>query len=101
MKGIQEGGDQQQAANNLNNNIKNASSLMANSDAIGADGLPVGNKMVLDRKAQLELEEKQRQEELREIRNEIETLATTCKFPSLFHVLTIISPPYPLSLSSL
>lgn len=49
-------------------------SIAAANAALAAGGEPAP---VLDRKAQLELEEKQRQDEIRSIRNEIENLATS------------------------
>jgi hypothetical protein len=91
--GPQEGGGSEATNNNLGDNIKNASSLMNASTSSGAGiGLEDGssalnpaspgimsNKMMAERKAQMEVEEKSRQEEIRSMKTEIENLATTCK----------------------
>jgi hypothetical protein len=78
--------------NNLGDNIKNASSMMnAGTSSVAGSGLEGGsalnpaspgimsNKMMAERKAQMEIEEKSRQEEIRSMKTEIENLATTCK----------------------
>jgi anti-sigma28 factor (negative regulator of flagellin synthesis) len=71
---------------NFNNSLAAASAAMNNSDQKKDDTSTNQGKTttsLMDRKAQFEQDEKQRQEEIKSIRNEIENLAVACKFSFL------------------
>jgi hypothetical protein len=69
---------------NFNSSLAAASAAMNNPDQSKDNGATTSHgksaASLMDRKAQFEQDEKQRQEEIKSIRNEIENLAVSCKF---------------------